>query len=108
MLSFLLGSGFMITARRSLRAAWKPPFAQNPQSLVGPERGRLQQAGTMLGRAGQELVTIATNPRPNSESLEQLNATVAQLRDTLQQTEDIVNSINDIGSFPEKPSTGME
>ena len=108
MLSFLLGSGFMIAARRALKSPQRRSPDRGPGSQDGPALGRLLEAGTLLGRAGQELVTLAANPAPGKDSLEHLNQTVVQLRETLQQTEAIVTNINKIGGFPENPGPRMD
>ena len=107
MLSFLLGSGFMIAARRTLESS-RRRRGGNPATLDGPALGQLLEAGTRLGRAGQELATLAANPKPGQDSLERMNQAVVQLRETLQQAEAIVTNINEIGGFPEKPDPGMD
>ena len=101
-LSFLLGSGFVVGARKTLEfthhLGTRKPSHQND-----PLESMLRKAGKRLSVTGQELANLAVNPDQEPDSLECLNQTVAQLRDTVQQTEDIVNSINEIGGFPEKP-----
>ena len=108
-LSFLLGSGFVIAARRPLATPLKRigPGGR-PARLDNPPISQLMEAGTQLGRAGKELATLAANPKPGSNSLESLNRTVLKLRETIQQTEAIVDSINEIGGFPVDPTAELE
>lgn len=101
--SFLLGSGFMVAARRCVARPRSGNRRRDGNHWGDPTAAGLLAVGGRLGLAGQELATLASNPQPGPDSLEKLNETVVRLRETVDETEAIVNSINEISSFRDAP-----
>jgi hypothetical protein len=108
LLSFLLGSGFVLAARRCLPSPRRRKGADGRPPWGNSASGGLVAIGDQLGLAGKELATLAANPQPGPDSLERLNQTMVQLRETVQQTEAIISSINDISDFPALRDPEME
>ncbi|MBU8869891.1 MAG: hypothetical protein KOO60_03340 [Gemmatimonadales bacterium] len=108
LLSFLLGSGFVVAARKTLEFPHRRLGSRSPPAPGNPVDKKLWEVGARLNLAGQKLTGISVNPEQGPDSLERLNYTVEHLRETVQQTEDIVNSINEIAGLPDRPDTLLE
>lgn len=107
LVSFLLGSGFMLAARQSVQ-----PMRRKGRRRDGPDPRppfeALISACDRIGRGGQELANLADQGKTNSESLNELAATVARLRETLDQTEEIVRQIDEVGRTVDQAAESKE
>ena len=96
LLSFLLGSGFVVAVRRTLASPWR---RIGDGSAADREERRLERfvhAESLFDGLGQELATLSAESPPGLDSLDRLQQTVSQLRDTVQQTEEILRNIDEV------------